>query len=176
MTPATLGQLAFLGAIATLGGCSRNAAPSPAEASSPRSSSSLAAAAPDDCSRNLLKVEDVAGILSTPIIGIQPLSGDTQSCEFVTSSFPAIIVSVRPGLGRATVDAWARGKMPLKGAPIPGVGDSAMWVDTLHEVIAQKNAVLCDIQVRGGESDLASNAQALRDALGALCNKIFAAY
>ena len=136
----------------------------------------MSAAAPDDCNRNLLKIDDVAGILSAPIIGIQPLSGDAQSCEFVTSSFPAIIVSVRPGLGRTTVDAWAGGKMPLKGDPLPGVGDSAMWVDTLHEVIAQRNAVLCDIQVRGGGSDLASNSQALRDALGALCNKIFAAY
>lgn len=134
------------------------------------------AAAVLDCARQVLKIEDVAGILSAPIIGKQPLPGDAQSCEFVTSSFPAIIVSVRPGLGRTTVDAWATGKMPLKGVPLPAVGDSALWVDTLHEVIAQKNAVLCDIQVRGGGSDLASNSEALPDALGALCNKIFASY
>jgi hypothetical protein len=66
--------------------------------------------------------------------------------------------------------------MPLKGEPLPGVGDGALWVDTLHELIAQKNAVLCDIQVRGGGRDLALGSDALPGALGALCNKIFAAY
>ena len=177
-TPVTLqalGRWVLLGTIAILGGCSRSAAPSPTEGSSPAAGSSLAAAL-SDCNRQLLKIEDVAGILSAPIIGIQPLPGDAQSCAFVTSSFPALIVSLRPGLGRTTVDAWARGEMPLKGDPLPGVGDGAIWVDTLHEVIAQKNALLCDIQVRGGGSDLALNSQALPDALGALCNKIFAAY
>jgi hypothetical protein len=141
----------------------------------PGAGNSPVAAAPD-CHRHLLKIDDVAGILSAPVIGIQPLPGDAQSCEFVTSSFPAIIVSVRPGLGRTTVDAWARGKMPLKGDPLPGVGDGALWVDALREVIAQKNAVLCDIQVRGGGSDLASNSRSLPGALGALCNRILAAY
>ena len=141
----------------------------------PGAGSSPVAAVPD-CNLHLLKIDDLAGILSTPIIAIQPLPGDAQSCEFVTSSFPAIIVSVRPGIGRTTVDAWARGKMPLKSDPLPGVGDDAIWVDTLRELIAQKNAVLCDIQVRGGRSDLASNSQSLPDALGALCNKIFAKY
>jgi hypothetical protein len=175
MTLATLGRLVLLGAIAIFGGCSRSAAPTPAEVSFPGAGGSPAAAVPD-CNHHLLKIDDVAGILSAPIIGIQPLPGDAQSCEFVTASFPAIIVSVRPRLGRTTVDAWASGKMPLKGDPLPGVGDRAIWVDTLHEVIAQKNAVLCDIQVRGGGNDLAANSQALPDALGALCNKIFSAY
>ena len=175
MTLPTPEKLAVLCAIAMLSGCSQSAAPNPAESSSPAAGSSVAAAVPG-CNRHLLKVDDVAGILRAPIIGIQPLPGDAQSCEFFTASFPAIIVSVRPGLGRTTVDAWARGRMPLKGDPLPGVGDSAMWVDALHEVIAQKNAVLCDIQLRGGGSDLASNSRALPDALGALCNRIFAAH
>jgi hypothetical protein len=43
-------------------------------------------------------------------------------------------------------------------------------------VIAQKNALLCDIQVRGGGSDLAISSSALPAALGVLCNRIFAAY
>jgi hypothetical protein len=128
------------------------------------------------CNRHILRVEDVAGILTTPITGTQPLPGDAQSCEFVTATFPAIIVSVRPGLGRTTVDDWATGKMPLNSGPLPGVGDDAVWLDTLHEVIAQKNALLCDIQVRGGGSDLALNSMALSGVLGALCNKIFAGY
>jgi hypothetical protein len=46
----------------------------------------------------------------------------------------------------------------------------------LHEVIAQKNAVLCDIQVRGGDSDLGLNSKTLPGAVGSLCNKIFASY
>jgi hypothetical protein len=68
------------------------------------------------------------------------------------------------------------GKMPLQSSPLPGVGEAAVWQDSLHEVIAQKNALLCDIQVRGGGSDLAISSSALPAALGVLCNRIFAAY
>ena len=71
-------------------------------------------------------------------------------------------------LGRTTVDAWVTGKMPLRSAPLPGVGDGAVWLETLHEVVAQKNALLCDIQVRGGGGDLVLNSQALPGRLGAL--------
>jgi hypothetical protein len=128
------------------------------------------------CDRHILKAEDMAGILTAPITGIKPLAGDAQSCEFSTAGFPAITVSVRPGLGRTTVEAWASGMMPLTTSPLSGVGEAAVWQDSLHEVIAQKNALLCDIQVRGGGSDLALNSNALPATLGALCNKIFAAY
>jgi hypothetical protein len=128
------------------------------------------------CDRHILQAEDVAGILNAPITAAKSLAGDAQSCEFSTASFPAITVSVRPGLGRTTVEAWASGKMPLTTSPLPGVGEAAVWQDSLHEVIAQKNALLCDIQVRGGSGDMAVNSNALRATLGALCNKIFAAY
>jgi hypothetical protein len=128
------------------------------------------------CDRHILKPEDAAGILSAPIIGTKPLPGDAQSCEFTTATFPALIISLRPGLGQTTVEAWKAGKMPLESSVLAGVGDAAVWVDTLHEVVAQKNAILCDIQVRGGGSDLALNGEALSAAAGALCNKIFAAY
>jgi hypothetical protein len=66
--------------------------------------------------------------------------------------------------------------MPLTTSPLSGVGEAAVWQDSLHEVIAQKNALLCDIQVRGGGSDLAISSSALPAALGVLCNRIFAAY
>jgi hypothetical protein len=172
--PPTL-LMAFGCALCAMAGCSNGAGPSntdsfakvPSGASSPASSV---------CDRHILNPEDVAGILSAPITGTQPLPGDAQSCEFTTASFPVIIVSVRPGLGRTTVDAWSTGKMPLDSSPLTGVGDAAVWQETLHEVIAQKNAILCDIQVRGGGSDLALNAKGLPTAVGALCNKIFAAY
>jgi hypothetical protein len=175
MTLATLQRLAFPCALALLAACSKSAAPGRTGPAAQEESGTRAAAA-SVCNRHLLKIEDVAGILSAPIIGIQPLPGDAQSCEFVTASFPAIIISVRPGLGRTTLDAWATGKMPLNSGPLPGVGEGAVWLDTLHEVIAQKNALLCDIQVRSGGSDLALNFNALPAVLGALCNKIFAAY
>jgi hypothetical protein len=141
--------------------CSKNAAPANPKASSMGAGGTRAETA-SVCDRHILKIEDVGGILSTPITETQPL--------------PAIIVSVRPGLGRTTVEAWATGKMPLHSAPLPGVGDGAVWLETLHEVVAQKNALLCDIQVRGGGSDLVLNSEALPGAVGALCNKIFASY
>jgi hypothetical protein len=134
------------------------------------------AAASSVCDRHIVRPEDVAGILNDAITGTKPLPGDAQSCEFTTGGFPAIVVSVRPGLGRSTLDAWVAGKMPLSASPLQGVGDGAVWVDTLHEIVAQRNDLLCDIQVRGGGNDLAVNATVLPAAAGALCNKIFAAY
>jgi hypothetical protein len=167
--------MAFGYAVCAMAGCSNGAEPSKTDSFAKVPSGAISPAS-SACDRRILKPEDVAGILSTPITGSQPLPGDAQSCEFTTATFPAIIVSVRPGLGRTTVDAWATGKMPLDSSPLTGVGDAAVWQETLHEVIAQKNAILCDIQVRGGGSDLALNAKGLPTAVGALCNKIFAAY
>jgi hypothetical protein len=174
MAPSS-GGLAVICVLALLAACSKNTAPTTPKATSKGAGGVLAATA-SVCDRHILKIEDVDGILSTPITGSQPSPGDAQSCEFITATFPAIIVSVRPGLGRTTVDAWATGKMPLHSAPLPGVGEGAVWLETLHEVVAQKNALLCDIQVRGGGSDLVLSSQALPGAVGALCNKIFASY
>ena len=128
------------------------------------------------CERRILQPADVAGILSDAITGTKPLPGDPQSCEFTSAGFPAIVVSVRPGLGRSTLEAWASGKMPVSSSPLTGVGDGAVWVGPLNEVVAQKNAILCDIQVRAGGNELAVNTSALPAAVGALCNRIFAAY
>jgi hypothetical protein len=171
----TLGRIAAVCALGLLAGCSKSPAPAKAETLA-LGAGGTPAVATSVCDRHILSPEDVAGILSAPITGTKPLPGDAQSCEFVTATFPAIIVSVRPGLGRTTVDTWAAGKMPLDSGALSGVGDAAVWLETLHEVIAQRNAVLCDIQVRGGGSDLALTGNALPTAVGALCNKIFAAY
>jgi hypothetical protein len=154
--------------------CSKN--PAPTQIGSLAAAGGAPVVTNSVCDRHILKPEDAAGILSAPITGTKPLPGDAQSCEFTTATFPALIISVRPGLGRTTVEAWKAGKMPLESSVLAGVGDAAVWVDTLHEVVAQKNAILCDIQVRGGGSDLALNGAALSAAAGALCNKIFAAY
>jgi hypothetical protein len=52
--------------------------------------------------------------------------------------------------------------------PLAGVGDKAAWTPILHEVNATKNNLLCDIQSSGTPG-------ATQQAVGALCNKIFAA-
>lgn len=174
MAPTTLGRIAAVCALGVLIGCSKSPAPATAE-SVARGAGGTLAVATSVCDRHILKLEDVGGILSAPVTGTESLPGDAQSCEFTTTAFPAIIISVRPGVGRTTVDAWATGKMPLQTTPLAGVGDTAVWQDTLHEIIAQKDAVLCDIQVRGGAGDLGVNDKALPMAVGALCNKIFAA-
>jgi hypothetical protein len=127
------------------------------------------------CTRHLLRPEDVAGLFSAPIVASAPVDGDSQSCEFKTAGFPAVLITVRPGIGRATVEAWASGKMQLDVRPLAGVGDSAVWQSVLHEVVAQKNNQLCDIQVRGGDSDILIADDALASVVGALCNKIFSA-
>jgi len=127
------------------------------------------------CETLVLKAADLAGLLQAPITRATGLAGDGQSCAFLTTGFSAITVSVRPGLGRASLEAWSTGKMPLPVRPLDQVGDAAVWQDTLHEVIAQKNDLLCDIQIRGGNDDIAVAADALPGKLGALCNQIFAA-
>jgi len=159
-------RLALLWVLCLMVGCARNMAPG-RTADAAEGPGKPSSAATTVCSRLILKAGDFNGILSTPI---------KQSCEFVTASYPEIIVSIRPAVGRTTVDDWATGKMPLESRPLAGIGDSAVWLQNLLEVVAQKNAVLCDIQVRGGGSDLAVDLKALPSALGALCNKIFAAY
>ena len=127
------------------------------------------------CETLVLKAADLGGLLHAPITHATALAGDGQSCAFLSTGFSAITVSVRPGLGKASLDAWSSGKMPLPVRPLNGVGDGAVWQDTLHEVIAQKNDLLCDIQVRGGSDDIAVAADALPEKLGTLCNRIFAA-
>ena len=170
--------MAALCVFALLAGCTKNAASVDPKASS-RGAGGTVAAAASVCDRHILKIEDVGGILSAPITETQPLPGDAQSCEFITATFPAIIVSLRPGLGRTTVDGWASGKMPLQSTPLPGIGDGAVWVETLHmRSLPKKTPFSGDIQVKGGGSvDLAVNSKAaLPGAIGALCNKIFASY
>lgn len=127
------------------------------------------------CETLVLKATDLEGLLQAPIAHATALAGDGQSCAFLTTGFSAITVSVRPGLGKASLDAWSSGKMPLAVRPLNGIGDAAVWQDSLHELIAQKNDVLCDIQVRGGNDDLAMPGEALPQKLGTLCNRIFAA-
>lgn len=159
-------SLLLLAACVSLASCSKQPSPSLA----------LAAPAPASaCEVLILKPVDVGGLLHAPITRATSLAGDGQSCAFLTTGFSAVTVSVRPGLGRASLEAWSAGKMPLAARPLGDVGDAAVWQDTLHEIIAQKDNLLCDIQVRGSGEDIAVAADVLPGALGALCNRIFAA-
>jgi hypothetical protein len=132
--------------------------------------------APTVCARDLLPKDELSALLKAPITGQQPIAGDPQSCEYTTAGFSGITISVRPGLGGTTVDAWATGKMPLEVRSLPSVGDRAVWQDALHELIAQQHNLLCDIQIRGSGQEIAVAADALPAAVGKLCDKIFAAY
>jgi hypothetical protein len=161
-------SLLLLAACATLASCSKQPGASLASAA--------AAAPPSACETLVLKAADLNGLLLAPITHATALAGDGQSCAFLTTGFSAITISVRPGLGRASLDAWAAGKMSLPVTPLPNVGDAAVWQDTLHEIIARKNDLLCDIQLRGASDDFAVAEQVLPRAMGALCNRIFAAH
>jgi hypothetical protein len=129
------------------------------------------AVAGNACDRKLLTPADVADLLGAPVTETKTIPGDAQSCVFRTGGFNSVSVTIRPGLGNVTVQTWLDGKMPLSAAPLSGVGDRAAWVADLSEVVATKANVLCDIQFRGGGArDAAQQA-----AIGALCNKMFAA-
>jgi hypothetical protein len=156
-----------------LAGCSGASAPVTG-GPHPAGNAASAAGGTAACDAQYVSSADLSGILVAPITSTKQLSGDAQTCEYSTGSFPAIIISVQPGLGKRVVDSWLAGRMPLKATPLTGVGDAAAWQDSLLEVISQKHDLLCDVQVRGGSTDIAVPATALPAALGALCNRIFA--
>jgi len=155
-------------------GCSGSHGSSGPEASNAKLGAGAANQSSAACEAQRLTSKDVAGILVAPIIGTKTVSGDVQSCEYSTGGFPAIIISVRPGLGKSSVDAWIAGRMPLKASPLPGVGEAAAWQASLHEVIAEKRNLLCDVKLLGGASDIAISVDSLPGALGALCDRVFA--
>lgn len=161
-------RVAHVALLATcaVAGCSRSGPERPV----PGAPAALAAS---PCDRRLVTREDVAGILSAPIEAIKGTPGDAQSCSFETAGFPSITVSVRPGVGRETVDTWLGGRMPLRATTLPGVGDSAAWQSDLRELVAQRNNVLCDVQAAGAIRDFAGDTSELPKRLGALCDTIF---
>jgi hypothetical protein len=157
----------------TLAGCSKSPAgngssqaAAPGAASVPVANASPPAG--NACDRKLLTAADVSGILKGTIT-VSPLAGDPQSCLFKSSEQTFdLTVSLRPGQGDLTVKTVLSGGENVKATPLAGVGDKAAWTSTLNEVNATKNNLLCDIQAPGNQS-------ATQQALGALCNKIFAA-
>lgn len=136
-----------------------------------------AASAPigNACDRKLLTPQDAATVIADPITGSKPVPGAAGSCEFTTGSYSSVMVSMRPG-GKASLAVWRSGRMPVSSTPLAGVGDEAVWVGGLTEVVSEQNDLLCDIQVSGLAAVLDHQpAAAKQKAIGALCNKIFAA-
>jgi hypothetical protein len=133
-----------------------------------------ASPAGNPCDRGLVTKDDVAAILREPIVRVHSLAadGDAQSCAFETAAFASVTISLRPGLGDATVATWASGRMPMPAETIGGVGDRAVWSAELKEVIATKNDLLCDIGV-GGPPGGSVASEVVKKRLGELCNKIF---
>jgi len=125
---------------------------------------------PTVCDRKIVTPDDVSDLLAGPIAS-KPLPGDPQSCVFDGASFTSITVSVRPGLGDISVGEWISGKVPVPGVTVSGIGDKAVWQDTLRELIATKHNVLCDIQATGANGSAAD----VQKKFAALCGKIWAA-
>lgn len=154
-----------------LGACSKPVSSTGAAASQGVANAAASTPASNACDRKLVTSADAAEILGEPVASEKVLPGDAQSCVFTTADFTRLTISLRPGLGRATVDTWAEGKMPMPVTNVSGVGERAVWQSTLKEINAEKNNLLCDIGVVGpGHS-----AGTTPEKLGALCNKIFAA-
>jgi len=134
------------------------------------STSSIKPLPPTVCERKIVTADDVASLLPAPIT-MKPLAGDPQSCIFDAAGLASITITVRPGLGDVSVNAWTTGKVPVPAVPVSGIGDHAVWQDTMRELIATKHNVLCDIQATGAKGADAD----VQKAFGHLCDKIWAA-
>ena len=158
--------------LAILGGCTKS---SDGPARSTSASTHVASATRptgNACDRKLLTIADIADIVDGPIATVAAIPGDAESCKFSTAGFSSITVSLRSA-GRMTVTTWKSGRMPLPSTPLFGVGDDAVWVPDLHEVVAEKSDVLCDIEVHGMAPALRGSVVLQQQKIGALCTKVF---
>jgi hypothetical protein len=135
-----------------------------------------AASAQRGCEQSPLGTGDVKGILRAPITQVEAGPADARTCVFRTPTHARIEVTRRPTGGTTTVQRWLEGAMPLEAAPLPGVGDRAAWQRDLHEVIAERNDVLCDVTAVAEKNDFVDASDALLESrLGELCVKVFEA-
>ena len=157
----------FLGALAA---CSKTA-PNGANVDT----ASMPQVAPGNaCERKLIEPEDAAAVLGAPVTATKTIPGDPQSCQFSTSGFSSVTISLRPGHGKAALGTYTSGKMNdyEKSEPLAGVGDEAVRSLELNRIIARKDDLLCEITGPGVAR--ASGDPRCKNS-GALCNKIFAA-
>lgn len=168
---ACLPLILLLVLLLVLGACSKPTSNTGTTAASQGATNAASRPAGNACDRKLVTSADAAEILGAPVASENTLEGDAQSCVYTTANFATLTISLRPGVGRTTVDTWAEGKMSMPVTNVSGVGERAVWQSTLKEINAQKNNLLCDIGVVGA----GHSAGATPEKLGALCNKIFAA-
>jgi hypothetical protein len=176
MSQTTHAVLSTVLALTALTACTKHdaSASSSAAASAPAGASASASSG-NACDAKLITQQDVSDIFSVPITGEEPIPGDAQTCEFKAGG-SSIQISVRPGLGHESVQEWVDGKVAVEASPLAGVGDRAMWQPQMHEVMAGKNNLLCDISAMGLGGVLKDPSPAvMQKKIGALCNKIFAA-
>ena len=109
-----------------LGACSKPVSKTGAGASQGVGNVAASTAAGNACDRKLVTSADAAEILGVAVASEKTLEGDAQSCVFTTANFTTLTISLRPGVGRATVDTWAAGKMPMPVTNVSGVGERAV--------------------------------------------------
>lgn len=169
-------RIATVLALALTAAACSNHASSSGSAPKHRVSAGATASLGSACKQGLLSAADVAGVLHAPSTAEEVPGDNGSTCHFTTAAYASLSVTLRPGMGRTSLAIWKSGKMPVSGVAEPGVGDEAVWVDGLHEVVAEKNDLLCDIQVSGVDRNAPGASLAdQRRAVGALCNKIFTA-
>jgi hypothetical protein len=152
-----------------------NASPPAAGTKAPAASAATGTTTGNACDHKWIQQADVDGILSDPVTSMGPLQGDPQTCLFKTANFASIRIATRPGLGKTTLDAWSSGRMGLSATPLSGIGDQAVWQDTLKEINATKGDLLCDVGIDGPPGSTKLSTADLQKRLGGLCTKIFAA-
>jgi len=160
-------------AVANVTACSKGASQTVAGSSTKPGTGAPQVPAGTACERKLVTEADASAILGAPIWKVRdPNPGDPQSCDFEARGYPPLTVTLRPGVGDETVEAWLSGKVgPVPGTALPGVGERAAWVAKFRRLIATKNNLLCDISAQG----IGGSVDAIQKKVAALCNKIFAA-
>jgi hypothetical protein len=118
---------------------------------------------------------EVSRILGARVMSVRVVPGDSETCELRSGSSVRIYMSLRPGLGRLTLQSSIDGRMPLAAWSFAGVGDRAIWQPELNEVIAEQGDLLCDVAVARPAGRVAEPTRpSLPIRLGTLCNKVFA--
>jgi hypothetical protein len=148
---------------AAAGGAATGATPTPQNA------------AGNACERQLITPQDAAAVLGAAVTATRTIPGDPQSCKFSTAGFSSLTISLRPGHGKSALGTYTSGKMNdyEKSEPLSGVGDEAVRSLDINRIVARKDDLLCEITGPGLAP--AAGDPAVQK-LGALCNRIFAAY
>ena len=178
MALARIPSLVIACLLGVLAGCSKtapNAATDGATAVTAVTAVTPQIAAGNACERKLITPEDAAAVLDAPVTATKTIPGDPQSCKFSTAGFSSVTISLRPGHGKAVLGTYTSGKMNdyEKSEPVSGIGDEAVRSLDLNRIVARKDDLLCEI-TGPGVARAAGDASVQK--VGALCNKIFAAY